>query len=148
MALMRVAGFVLLLALVGCTVAVDDFERCEAPAFSVEPQSCVEVVERDCTLTCLRTVPDQMELTTCLQSCGPADSPCLECIFGITAECTVDVCAESYQDLSCCALERCGELDFECAACPDEITAFNTCAERVTREDAVCGAEVLRCYED
>ncbi|MFT5353489.1 MAG: hypothetical protein ACI9KE_000687 [Polyangiales bacterium] len=143
---MRGASFCLLF-LLGCTVAVDDFERCEAPSFPVERAEC-RGDERDCTIECFDNFMGENRLSICLQGCGPRDSPCLICLSDITAECATRECEESYQNLSCCSLERCDGLNFECDECPTEITAFNECVTFVTSENAVCSGLIVDCFDE
>lgn len=125
----------------GCTVAIDEFERCEAPAFQVERASCVGD-DATCTLACFT----EDDVVGCLESCVASDSPCLGCLFNITAECAVGQCPDDYQDVSCCSLERCGTVDFTCEACVDEITSWNECAANVSQEGAACGNLLQECY--
>lgn len=144
----RVGTLVGLVLMVGCTVAIDDFERCEALTFEVERNSC-RGVQASCTIACLNQVTDEESRVACLRDCGPESSPCLECLFNINLECAIQECQESYQNLSCCSLERCGTIDFECAECTTEIDAFEQCAAGTVVEEAVCNPQLLReCYQE
>lgn len=133
-----------LVFVVGCAVAIDDFERCEALTYEVERNSCEGDVA-SCTLAC-RSRDTEEERVACVRRCGP-DSPCVECIFNILFECAIEECQESYQDLSCCSLDRCGAIDFECEACPSEIDAFGECVSSSVTAGAACDPELVReCY--
>ncbi|MFK8000366.1 MAG: hypothetical protein AB8H86_12260 [Polyangiales bacterium] len=132
----------------GCTVAIDDFERCEALTFEVERGSC-EGEMASCTIACLNQVTGEEERGACLRACEPDGSPCLECIFNINLECAIQECQEAYQDLSCCSLDRCGMIDFECEACAPEIDAFGQCASTTVVDGAPCNPELIRdCYQE
>lgn len=139
-----------LFALTAC--ATDDIATNNTGPVVPPPASCPSTVVdapaasacAKATQTCIAACPDEDE--TCVDNCFAAEpnaEACSECLDDAFVSCVNTAGCQAAFDAQECCIATCADPESdECfnTTCANEISAFESCAESKTCDDAVCFA--------